>query len=84
MLPQSYKFSHGLCLNNSPQVWSIGNQIDQVNPFRYINRADEVSNLVRGSKVLVNLKYLTRPVKRAAEAVCICTEDNWYVKREHS
>ena len=43
MLPQSYKFYHGLCLNNFLQVLSIGNQRDQVPPFRYINPDDEVS-----------------------------------------
>ena len=46
MLPQSYTFSHGLCLNNFLQVWLIGNQRDQVLLFRYINWADEVSHLV--------------------------------------
>ena len=30
MLPQSYEFSHGFCLNNFLQVWLIGNQRDQV------------------------------------------------------
>ena len=50
MLPQSYNFSHGLFLNNLPQFWLIGNRIYQVTPFKYINRADEVSNLVRGRK----------------------------------
>ena len=40
MLPQYYKFSHGLCLNNFLQVWLIGNQLNQVNLFRYINWDD--------------------------------------------
>ena len=66
MLPQSYEFSHGLCLNNFPKVWLIGNQIDQVPPFRYINRDDEVSILVRGNKFIGDMKYLMRSVKRAA------------------
>ena len=47
MLPQSYEFSHGLCLNNFLQVLLIGNQRDQVPPFRYIDWDDEVSHLVR-------------------------------------
>ena len=62
MFPQSYTFSCGLCLNNLPKVWLIGNQINQVPPFRYINRADEVSHLVRGSKFLGDVKYLMRSV----------------------
>ena len=66
MLPGSYTFSHGLCLNNFLQVWLICNQRDQVLPFRYINKADEVSNFVRGSKVLGDMKYLMRSVKLAA------------------
>ena len=44
--------------------------------FIYINWTDEVSRLVRGGKFLGDMKYLTRPVKRAAEAVGIWTEDN--------
>ena len=63
MLIQSYNFSHGLCLNNLFQVWFIGNQRDHVTPFRYINPDDEVSHLVRGSKVLGDIKYLMRLVK---------------------
>ena len=63
MPPQCYKVSHGLCLNNFPQVFLIGNQMDQVIPFRYINWADGVSNLVRGRKVLGDMKYLMRSVK---------------------
>ena len=74
-------YSHGLCLYNFLQVWFIGNKIDQVPSFRYINRHDEVSILVRGSKVLGYMKYLMRLVKQAAEAVGIWTEDNREVKR---
>ena len=73
MLPQSYKFSRGLCLNNFLQFWFIGNQRDQVPPFKYINWDDEVSHLVRERKVLWDMKYLMRLVKRAAEAVEIWT-----------
>ena len=43
MLLQSYTFSHFLCLNSILQVWLIGNQRDQVNLFRNINWADELS-----------------------------------------
>ena len=84
MLPQSYKFSHALCLNNFLQFWLIVNQRDQVPPFRYINQDDEVSHLVRVRKVLGSIKYLMRSVKRASEAVGIWTKDNWYVKRVNS
>ena len=63
MLPQSYKFSHRICLNNFPQVWLIGNQRDQVPMFIYIDRVDEVSHLVRGRKFLGDVKYLVRSVK---------------------
>ena len=84
MLPQSCKIYHGLCLNNFLQVWLIGNQRYQVTPFRYINRYVEMSRLVRGRKVLGDMKYLTRSVKRAAKAVGIWTEDNWDVKRVNS
>ena len=65
ILPQSYKFSHGLCLNNLYQVWLIGNQGYQVPPFRYINWDDEVYNLVRVRKVLGNMKYPMRSIKQA-------------------
>ena len=58
MLPQSYTFSHGLCLNNSLQVLLICNQRDQVPPFRYINQDDKVSHLVIVMKVLGDMKYL--------------------------
>ena len=76
MLPQSYTFSHSLCLNNFFQVWLIGNQRDQVPPFIYINWAGEVYHCVRGWKVLGDLKYLMRSVKRGVETVGIWTEDN--------
>ena len=81
MLPQYYRFSHGLCLNNFLQVWFIFNQMDQVPPFRYINRNDEVYILVRRRKVLGYMKYLMRPVKQAAEAEGIWSEYIWDVKR---
>ena len=71
MLPQSYKFYHGLGLNNFLQVLLICNQIDQVLPFIYTNWDDNVSHLVKGRRVLGGMKYLTRLVKRAMEAVGI-------------
>ena len=40
-----------------------------------------MSCLVRGSKVLGDMKYLMRSVKKAAEVVGIWTEENWDVKR---
>ena len=84
MLPQSYIFSHSLCLNNSLQVLLICNQRYQVTPFRYINAADKVSHLVTAMKVLGDMKYLMRSVKRAADAVGIWTEENQDVKRVNS
>ena len=63
MLPQSYTFSHVLCLNTFLQVWLIGNQRYQVPPFRYINWAGGVSHLVIGRKVIGDMKYLMRSVK---------------------
>ena len=84
MLPQYYTFYNGLCLNIFLQVWLIRNKRDQVTPFRYINGDDEVSHLVRGSKVIGDMKYLMRSVKRAVEAVGIWTEENWDVKRVNS
>ena len=81
MLPQSYTFSHGLCLNNFLQVLLICNQRDQVPLFRYINQADKVSHLVIVMKVLGDTKYLMRSVKQAADAVGIWTEENRDVKR---
>ena len=84
MLPQSYTFYHGLCLNNLLQVLLICNQRDQVPPFRYINQADKVSHLVIAMEVLGDIKYLMKSVKRAADAVGIWTEENWDVKRVNS
>ena len=81
MLPQSYKISHSLCLNNFLQVWLIGNKRDQVYPFIYINMYGEVYHLVKGRKVIGDIQYLMSSFKQAAEAVRIWTEDNWYVKR---
>ena len=80
MLLQSYTFSHCLCLNKFLQVLLICNQRYQVPPFRYINQYDKVSHFVIVMKVLGDMKYLTRSVKRAAEAVGIWTEGNWDVK----
>ena len=76
MIPQSYAFAHRFCLNNLLQVWFIGNQIYQVSPYIYINQTDEVYRLVRGVKVLGDMKYLMRSVKRSAEAVGIWTVDH--------
>ena len=84
MLPQSYKFSHSLCLDHFLQVWLIVNQRDQVPSFRHINQDYGVSHLVRLRKFLGGIKYLMRSVKRAVEAVGIWTEDNWGVKRVNS
>ena len=81
MLPQSYEFSHGLCLNILLQVLLISNQRDQVTLLRYINQDNEVSHLVRVRKVLGDMKYLMKSVKQAADAVGIWTEDKWHVKR---
>ena len=58
----------------------IFNQRDQVPPFRYINQDDEVYILVRRIKLIGDMKYLMRSVKRAAEVVVIWTEENWGVK----
>ena len=63
MLPQLYKFSYGLCLNNFHQIWLIGNERNQVPPFIYVNRADEISYLVMGRKALGYMKYLMRSYK---------------------
>ena len=84
MLPRPYKFSHGLCLNNFLKFWIIGNHSDKVPLFRYINWYDNVYHLIIGRKVLGDMAYLMRSVKRAAEAVGIWTEDNWDVKRGDS
>ena len=40
--------------------------------------------MVRGEKVLGDIKYLMRSVKRAAEALVIWTEYNWDVRRVNS
>ena len=71
MLPQSYTFSHVLCLNNFLQVLLTCNQRYQVPLFRYINQADKVSHLFIVMKMLGDMKYLMRSVKRAADAVGI-------------
>ena len=84
MIPQSYKISHGIWLNNFLQVWLMGNQIDQPPLFRYIYWADEVSHIFRRRKVPENMKYLMRSFKRASEMVEIWTEENWNVKRVNS
>ena len=84
MLPQSYAFSHGICLNNFLQVLLMCNHRDKVPPFRYINQADKVSHLVIVMKVLGDMKYLTRSVKQAADEVGIWTEENWDMKRVNS
>ena len=56
MLPQSYKFYNGFCLNICLQVLLIGNHIYQVNPFRYINQDYVVSHLIRVTKLLGDMK----------------------------
>ena len=71
MLPQFYKSSHELFLNNVLKFWLTCNQRYQVPLFRYINRDDEVSHLVRVRKVIGDMKYLMRSVKQAAEVVGI-------------
>ena len=58
----------------------MGNQIYQVPPFRYINWADEVTHLVRGGRMLGDIKYLMRSVKQEAEVVVIWTEEHSNVK----
>ena len=62
MLLLYHEFFHGHFLNNSLQVFLIGNKRYQVPPLRYINQEDEVSHLVRVRKVLEGLKYLLRSV----------------------
>ena len=62
MLPQSYKFSYVICLNDFLQVWLIDDQRYHVPPFKYINQDDEVYHLVIERKVLGDMKYLIRPV----------------------
>ena len=53
-------------------------------PFRYINPNDEVYHLVIVWTVLGCMKYLTRRVKRAAEAVGIWTKENWDLRKVSS
>ena len=43
-----------------------------------------MSNLFRLRKVLQDMKYLMRSVKRSGEAVGIWNEDKWDVKRVNS
>ena len=43
-----------------------------------------MSHSVRRRKVIGDMKYLMRLVNRAAEAVGIWTEKNWYVKKVNS
>ena len=62
MLPQSCKISHNQCVNIF-QFLFIVNQRYQVPGLRYIDRGDEVSRLVRGRKVLGNMKYLMSSVE---------------------
>ena len=81
MLPQSYKFSHGLCLYNLLRFWLIVNQRDQVTSLRYINWDDDVSRFVRGRIFLGGMKHLMRSVKRAEEAVGTLIKENWDMKR---
>ena len=57
---------------------------DQVPQLRYIDQADKVSHLVIVMKVIGDIKYLMRSVKGAENAVEICTEENWDVKRVNS
>ena len=76
MIPQSYEFSHGLCLNSFLQVWLVGNRRDNFPLFRYINRYDERSHLFWESKLIGDMKYLMRSVKISAEEIGIWTEDN--------
>ena len=56
MLPHSYTFADGFSLNNLLQVWVMGNQRYCVHPSRYINQNDELYCLVRGGKVLGDMK----------------------------
>ena len=52
--------------------------------LRYINWDDKVYILVRGKKVLGDMKYLMRSVKLAAEVLGIWAEDNWDLKKVNS
>ena len=83
MLPQSYTFSHGLCLNHLLHVLLICNQKDQVLRSDISIRLIRF-NLVMVIKVLGDVKYLMRSVKRAVDSVGIWTEENWDVKRVNS
>ena len=76
ILPRYYKTSPGRFLNNFHQVWLISNQRDHVTLFRYVNWDDDVSHLVRGRRLLGNMKYLMRSVKQESEAVGIWNEDD--------
>ena len=71
-------------MNSVLKSWLIVNQIDQITPFIYIVKNGEVSHLFRGSKVIGDMKYLMRSVKRTADAVGIWNEDNQDVKRVNS
>ena len=46
-----------------------------------MNWYDDISSLVRRSKVIGDMIYLMRSFERAADAVGIWTEENWDVKR---
>ena len=81
MILQYYKVSHGLCLNNFLQILLICNQKYQFPPFGYIIQDYDVSHLVRVRKVTGHMKSLMRLVNRGVEAVEICTDDNWDMKR---
>ena len=81
MLPQPYKFSHGLFWIISFRFCLIFNKRYQVTPLIYNNCVDEVSRFFRGRKLLGDMKYLMRSVKQAVEEVGIWTVDNQDVKR---
>ena len=76
MLPQFYKFSHGLCLNNFLQVCLNCNQRYQVFLFRHVDWADGVYHFCERIKSDRDMKSLMSSVKQAAEVVGICTEYN--------
>ena len=63
-------------MNDFLQVWLIGNYRYQVLSFTGNNWDDEVYLLIRRRKVLGDMKYLTRSVKQAAEALRVWAEDN--------
>ena len=81
MIPQSYNYSHDLCLNNFLQLWLIGNQRYQVTLFRYTNWDDDMFRFIIQKKLLQDMKYLMRPFKQAAEAVGIWTKYDWDMNR---